>query len=116
VSEVVRIAFPTGDIGGLDDKVYPRFARAPTLTIVEVDEAFNIINVKVLRNPAIDAARGAAVRVAELLSDESVSVVATASLGPHASAVLQNLGVRVVYVEANAAVRGALKKVRETLK
>ena len=69
-----------------------------------------------LRNPGMDAARGAAVKVAELLSSEGVSVVATASLGPHASAALQNLGVRVVQVEEGMAVREALKKVRETLK
>jgi len=113
---VTKIAFPTGDTGGLDDGVYPRFARALTLTIVEVDKDFNIVNVKVLKNPGTDAARGAAVKVAELLSSEGVSVVVTASLGPHASAVLQNLGVRVVQVEEGMAVREALKKVRETLK
>ena len=113
---MTKIAFPTGETGGLDDRVYSRFARAPTLTVVEVDDGFNVINVKVLKNPAVDVARGAAVRVAEILSAEGVSVVATPILGPNATAVLQNLGVKVVNVEANVTVKEALEKVKSALK
>ena len=113
---MTKIAFPTGETGGLDDKVYPRFARAPTLTVVEVDESFNVVNVKVLKNPAANVARGAAVKVAEILSTEGVSVVATSSLGPNATAVLQNLGVKVVNVDANVTVREALERVKSALR
>ena len=113
---MIKVALPTGDLGGLDDKVYPRFARSPTITIVELDNDFRAVSVRVLKNPGVEAARGAAIKVAEVLSNEGVSIVVTSSLGPHASAVLQNLGIRVINVEEGVSVKEAIEKVREILK
>ena len=111
---VVRIAFATGS-GGLDDEIYSRLGRAPTFTIVDVDEKTGeILNVKVIENPGYAAGSGAGVKAAQALGDEKVQVYAGPTPGPNAYAALQYLGIKVVPLTGYK-VRDAVKKVLEML-
>ncbi len=111
---VVRIAFPTGQ-GGLDDMIYPRFGRAPTFTIVDVDEATgNIVNVQVVQNPGAIAGSGAGVRAAQALGELRVNVLAGPTPGPNAYAALQYFGIKIVPV-MGMRVRDAIKVVLQQI-
>ena len=111
---VVRIAFPTGQ-GGLDDLIYPRFGRAPTFTIVDVDEnTGNIINVQVVQNPGAIAGSGAGVRAAQTLGELKVNVVAGPTPGPNAYAALQYFGIKVIPL-MGVKVRDAIRTVLQQL-
>jgi len=112
---MVRIAFPTGEKGGLDDRIYDRFGRAPTFTIVDVDPSTGrILGVDVVRNPGYEAGSGAGVKAAQALGDRRVDVVAGPSPGPNAYAALQYFGIRIVTM-IGVTVREALERVLREL-
>ncbi len=102
-----KIAFPT-DKGGLDDTIYSRFGRAPTFTIVEVDDG-NIVAVKVIENPGHTAGSGAGIRAVQRLVEEGVSTVIGPSPGPNAYMALQQSGIEVINM-TGVTVREALSK------
>ncbi|HDI02306.1 MAG TPA: dinitrogenase iron-molybdenum cofactor biosynthesis protein, partial [Ignisphaera sp.] len=69
-----RIAFATTK-GGLDDVIADRFGRAPTFTIIEIDEnTKSITNIRIVENPGTSVERGAAIKVVQLLIDERVDI------------------------------------------
>jgi predicted Fe-Mo cluster-binding NifX family protein len=112
---MVRIAFPTGN-GGLDDVVYERLGRAPTFTIVEVDEKTGEIkNVQVVENPGYKAGSGAGVKAAEVMGDNKVDVYAGPNPGPNAYAALQYLGIKVVQGLIGMKIKDAVKEVLKQL-
>ena len=112
---MVRIAFPTGEKGGLDDQIYERFGRAPTFTIVDVDPSTGrVVSVEVVRNPGHEAGSGAGVKAAQVLGDNRVQIVAGPSPGPNAFAALQYFGIKVVTL-TGLRVRDALKRVLEEI-
>ncbi|MET1102244.1 MAG: NifB/NifX family molybdenum-iron cluster-binding protein [Pyrodictiaceae archaeon] len=112
---MVRIAFATNK-GGLDDSLADRFGRAPTFTIVDVDESSGEVKeVKVIENPGAQAASGAGVKAAQAVADARATVYAGPALGPNAYAALQSLGVKVITVTGTR-VRDALRIVLEQLR
>jgi len=113
---MVRIAFATEDERGLDSRISTRFGRAPTITVVEVDEGSGEVkSVKVLKNPGAEAASGAGVKAAETVANAGATVYAGPNPGPNAYLALQHFGIKVVTV-TGATVREALPKVLEELK
>ncbi len=108
-----RIAFITG-AGGLDDKLYNRFGRAPTLTIVDVDDDGRIVQVRVVENPGYKAGSGAGVKIVQKLVDEKVDIVVGPSPGPNAYMALQQAGIRNI-VMLGVTVREALDRVLASL-
>ncbi|OYT38336.1 MAG: dinitrogenase iron-molybdenum cofactor biosynthesis protein [Desulfurococcales archaeon ex4484_58] len=104
---MVRIAFPT-DKGGLDDQIYPRFGRAPTFTIVEVEDG-EIKDVRVVQNPGSISGSGAGIRAVQKLVEEKIDIVIGPSPGPNAYMALQQSGIRVVMI-LGVTVREALEK------
>ncbi|MCE4614199.1 MAG: NifB/NifX family molybdenum-iron cluster-binding protein [Desulfurococcales archaeon] len=112
---MVKIVFPTGK-GGLDDIVYDRLGRAPTFTIVEVDESTGEIkNVKVTSNPGYYAGSGAGVKAAQVLGDHGVNVYSGPNPGPNAYAAIQYLGIKVIPGFIGLKIKDAVKKVLEQL-
>ncbi|MCE4606339.1 MAG: NifB/NifX family molybdenum-iron cluster-binding protein [Desulfurococcales archaeon] len=112
---MVKIAFPTGK-GGLDDVVYDRLGRAPTFSIVEVDDSTgDIKDVKVVGNPGYHAGSGAGVKAAQVLGDNGVNVYSGPNPGPNAYAAIQYLGIKVLTGFIGLKVEDAVKKVLDQL-
>ncbi len=112
---MVRIAFVT-DKGGLDDKIYDRFGRAPTLTIVDVDiDNADVKNIRIVENPGAKAGSGAGIKMVQKLVEEGVEIVVGPNPGPNAYMALQQTGIRVVTM-LGISVREALNKVLEELR
>jgi predicted Fe-Mo cluster-binding NifX family protein len=105
---MVRIAFPT-DKGGLDDEIYPRFGRAPTFTIVDVDDD-EVKDVKIVVNPGSQSGSGAGIKAVQKLIEEGVEIVVGPTPGPNAMMALQQAGIKVVTL-LGVKVRDALKTV-----
>ncbi len=109
---LIRVAFPTNK-GGLDDEIYPRFGRAPTFTIVDVENG-EIRNVKVVENPGARSGSGAGIKAVQKLVDENVSVVVGPNPGPNALMALQQAGIRVINI-LGVKVREALQQIIDEL-
>ncbi len=106
----IRIAFAT-EKGGLDDMIAQRFGRAPTITVVEVDEKTGeILKVEVHENPGYSAGSGAGVKAAQKIGDLKAKILVGPTPGPNAYAALQYLGVKVIPL-IGTTVRNALEKV-----
>ncbi|MCD6470652.1 NifB/NifX family molybdenum-iron cluster-binding protein [Candidatus Bathyarchaeota archaeon] len=84
---------------GLEDRVSETFGRATTYTIIEVKDG-EIINVKVLRNPAVSYEYGAGPIVAKMLVDEGVNLVVAGEIGPGVSSILEHHDVERVTFKA----------------
>ncbi len=113
---VLRIAFATNR-GGLEDIIADRFGRAPTFTIIDVDETTgNIINVRVTENPGSIAGSGAGIRAVQKLIDEKIDIVVAPSPGPNAFMALQQSGIKL-YIMPGLSVKEALERVlKEVIK
>ena len=107
----MKIAFTTGEKGGLDDIVYDKFGRAPTFTIVEVDKE-GVKNVRVVKNPGYVASSGAGVKAVQKLVDEGVDAVVSGSFGPNSLVALQEVGIKTVSI-SGIIVEEALKRVNK---
>ena len=90
----MKIAAATG-AGGLDDAVSTVFARAPTFTIVDVENG-EIKNTRVMQNPAASAGGGAGIQAAQILVNEGVRAVIAGNFGPNASGLLAQTGVAMI--------------------
>ncbi len=111
---MIRIAFATNK-GGLDDFLSDRFGRAPTFTIVDVDEKTGEIKeVKIIENPGPKAGGGAGVRAVQKLIDEKVQIAVGPSPGPNAYMALQQAGIKI-YTITGVTVKEALEKLLKEL-
>ncbi|ALM75137.1 NifB/NifX family molybdenum-iron cluster-binding protein [Thermococcus barophilus] len=95
--------------GGLDDFVSQAFGRAPTFTIVDVDENGNIINVQAVQNPAYSAPRAAGIQAAQFCINEGADVVIAGQFGPNSSQVLQAAGIKFVSAPPTMTVEQAVQ-------
>ena len=102
----MKIAFPTGR-GGLDDIAVSVFGRAPTFTIVTVENN-KIRDTKIIQNPASQYARGAGIQTASTLSNEGVSVLIAPAIGPNSYEILNEANIKVYY--GNGKVRDLVKQ------
>ncbi len=89
---MVRIAIPT-EKGGLEDNIYPRFGRAPTFTIIDIEKK-QIKNLRIIENPGHKASGGAGVKAVQLLANEGVEIVMGPTPGPNAYFALKNAGIK----------------------
>jgi len=83
------------DRGGLEDLVSPIFGRAPTFTLVEVEDG-KIQDVQVISNPYKDAPSGAGIQAAQLVASRGPRAVFAGNFGPNVSGVLSQAGVEMV--------------------
>ena len=111
----MKIAIATNK-GGLDDQIADRFGRAPTFTIVELDDnTLKIKNIYVVENPGSKAGSGAGVRAVQKLVDEKVNVVIGPNPGPNAYIALQQSGIKI-YTITGVTAKEALNQVLAELR
>lgn len=70
----------------------PQFGRAQYFLIVDPET----MDIEVLENPNKDAAQGAGVQTAQLISNKNVVTVLTGNCGPNALRILQSSGINVI--------------------
>lgn len=104
----MKILIPTQSNGGLDDLVSPVFARAPTFTIVEV-EGKEIKKTEIETNAAASGFGGAGIQAAQFAANKGVNVIITGSIGPNASMVLNQSGIKVATGFDGMKVRDAIE-------
>ncbi len=90
--DIMKIAIPSIR-GGLEDTINSVFGRAPTFTIVDVENK-EIKNVEIVQNPANQMSRGVGVRVAQFLINKGVNVVIANNIGPNVSMILTNANIK----------------------
>ncbi len=90
----MKIVVATQGKGGLEDQVSPVFGRAPTFTIVEVENE-KIGKVEVKPNPSASAFGGAGIQAAQFIANQGAKVVIAGNFGPNASMVLNQAGIEV---------------------
>ena len=76
----------------LEAEIDPNFGRAQYFLIVEP----NTMEFEVIENPNVEAAHGAGIQTAQLLSSKNVGTVLTGNCGPNAQRVLQSFGAKVI--------------------
>ncbi|MGY4706187.1 NifB/NifX family molybdenum-iron cluster-binding protein [Candidatus Bipolaricaulota sp. J31] len=105
---MTRVFVAATDTGGPGDRVFPVFGRAPTFTVVEVEDS-EIKKATVLQNPYASAPSGAGIQAAQFVVEQGARVVFAGNFGPNASGVLAQAGVEMVPV-AGLTVREAVEK------
>jgi len=93
---------------GLEDHVCEHFGRAPTFTIVDLEEG----TVKVIRN--FSTHFGGLMLPAELLAKEGVKVVLCRGVGPKAVRMMRSYGLKV-FVGASGKVKDVVDAWRKGL-
>jgi predicted Fe-Mo cluster-binding NifX family protein len=85
----------------LDSLIDPHFGRAQNFIFLnekgEIEE--------VLKNPGVEAMRGAGISAAQMIADKRVSVVITGNVGPNAFKVLSPSGIKIFLVDINLTVK-----------
>ena len=106
----IRVAIACQGRGGLDDFVSMRFGRAPTFTIVDIEDS-EIKNVRVEPNRFIYQPHGVGVAVAQFMTNIGVNIAVAGRFGPNAMQVLQSLGIKLITVPPNITVKEALRQI-----
>lgn len=83
--------------GGLDDQVSSVFGRAPTFTVVEVEDD-EIRRASAIPNPHKEASSGAGIQAAQLVVRQTPRAVLAGNFGPNVSGVMSEAGVELVPV------------------
>jgi len=91
----------------MEAEVDPKFGRANYFLIIDPKTSV----VEVIENPNRDAAQGAGIQSAQLISSKNVGIVFTGACGPKAESVLQSAGIQV-----KTEVRGQVKDVLANFK
>ena len=91
--DFMKIALPTKN-GGLDDEVSQIFGRAPSFTMVQIEEK-EIKDHSVINNQHAQSASGAGVQAAQMLVNEGVQAVIGGNFGPNLASVLNQAGVKL---------------------
>ena len=110
----MKLAVPTKEDKGLDDSVSDVFGRAETFTILEITNS-PIVNVEVIRNPAVSYKHGSGPIVAKMLTDMKVKAVAAKEFGLGASTLLeQNKKLKIkAKIPVKEAVQNIIKELKE---
>lgn len=105
MSEIYVAATVTG---GLDDQVSLVFGRAPTFTVVEVEDG-KIIRASVIPNPHRNAPSGAGIQAAQLVAEKSPRAVFAGDFGPNVAGVLSQAGIEMIPI-SGVTVRQAVEQ------
>ncbi len=93
----------------LDSLIDFRFGRCPYFLVVNLKDKNKV---KVVKNSATKAFRGAGISAAQLVADLGVGVVITGNIGPNAFSVLQSVGVKI-FQGANITAKEAIEKFKK---
>jgi predicted Fe-Mo cluster-binding NifX family protein len=111
--EKMKVAIPTKGDGGLKDEVSSVFGRAPTFTVIDIEND-EVKKVEILQNQARSYKHGTGPIVVKMLVDAGVNVVLAKELGPGSSALLEQHHVTIIPVEPGISVSKAIKKTSQT--
>ncbi|MHA1596684.1 MAG: NifB/NifX family molybdenum-iron cluster-binding protein [Candidatus Asgardarchaeia archaeon] len=107
-----RIVLATQGEGGLEDYVSPVFGRAPTYTVVDLEDG-EVKGVSVERNPAFQSPMGAGIQAAQFVANLGAKVVMAGNYGPNAVNALASLGIKTISGVFNVKVKDAVKMYTE---
>jgi len=100
----MRIAVPTTGKRKLSNKIADTFSRAPTFTIVTIEDD-EVKSVEVVNNPGETLERGAGPLAARLLKENNVDVLLTSEVGPGASSILESFDIKIKHVNQGKSVK-----------
>ena len=80
--------------GGIDDVVTEVFGRAPTFTLVEIEEG-KIVSVDVVYNKGLKQTRGAGIAAVQFLVSKNVNALFTGRVGPNAFSALKAASIKL---------------------
>lgn len=83
----------SSDGENLNSLIDQRFGRCPYFLVADINEK-NIIGFKVVRNEGAEQGHGAGIKAAEQIGTLDVKAVITGQLGPNATTVLSELGIK----------------------
>jgi len=103
----LKIAVPTNGNKLLNDRVADTFSRAPTFTIVTIQNG-KIRETTVINNSAKELTQGAGPLVASIMKENGVNVVLSGDIGPGASRILKTIDIEIADIEQGQKVRYAI--------
>jgi len=86
-----------------------RVSHSRTFTIIDIEDG-EVKNIEVLENPAKNMVHGRGPIVGKSLADRGVDIVITGKIGPGASTVLEQLGIKVIVTNPGQKVEDVLRK------
>ena len=89
----MRIAIPTMGKKKLTNKVAETFSRAPTFTIVTLED-HDIVDVETIENPASSIEKGAGPIAARTIKNLDIDLLITGELGPGARNILEAFDIK----------------------
>ncbi len=94
--------------GGLNDQVSPMVGRAPTFTLVEIEDDA-IKNSSVMQNRFAQSGSGAGIQAAQMLVNEGIKAILGGNFGPNLAGIFSQAGVQMYQVQGET-VKNAVKK------
>ena len=104
----MKLAVPTNDQKGLKDRVAQTFSRAPTFTLITVEEGA-IKETEVIQNKAESMEQGAGPLATRTLKEHGVDVLLCGDIGPGASNILETIGIEFCKVNVDEKVKRAVE-------
>ena len=95
----------------MEAEVDPKFGRAHYFLIIDPKTSV----VESMKNPYRDAAQGAGIQAAQLVSSKNVDMVFTGACGPKAEKVLQSAGIQIK-IEVSGKVKDVLANFKSQAK
>ena len=105
---VLRVVAAVDSNQGLESPISTRFARAPFLAIIDIAGG-RVVNLNIIPNTYASGAHGVGVAIAQWILTIRASVTIGPPLGPNASMVLQQAGVRMIPIQPGTPLRAALR-------
>lgn len=105
----MKVAVATLGNNGLKDVISPEFGHSRTFTLIDIEDR-RIINIEVIENPAKNIRHGRGSIVAKTLADRGVKIVISGELGPGASVILDQFGIKKLIVKPGQIVEDILKE------
>ena len=106
----LRVVVSTDNDKGLEAPVSFRFARAPYLTVVDIDNG-KVVNVQSISNSLASGMRGVGVGVGQWIISIGAKAVVAPHLGPNIQMVLKQANIITYIVPYGIKVIDALKRV-----
>ena len=111
----MRIAIVSDENRGLESTVASRFARAKYIVTVEVDDQWEVKEVKVYDNSAVASGSGAGVKIVQSLNELDIDIAVGPSFGPNATVALNEVGIKAITAPPGASVKEVIKIVKDQL-
>ena len=105
----MRIAIPTTGKRKLSNRVADTFSRAPTFTIVTI-ENLEIKDIEVIENTASTMEQGAGPVAAIILRENKVDILISGLLGPGARVILEAFNIKIHDIAFGKKVRDAIEE------